>query len=215
MMKSPIPDRAAAGQALAQALLHFREQSQVMLLALPRGGVPVAFEIAKMLHLPLDLLLVRKLGAPQYPELAMGAIASGGARVLNQAVIHSYGISDSEIAKVEAKERQELQRRETTYRGQRPYPDLQGQTLILVDDGLATGASMQAAIEAVKQQHPKQIVVAVPVAPPETVRRLQALADEVICPLQPTNFYAIGQWYADFAQVSDAEVITLLQQVWQ
>lgn len=214
-MKSPIPDRRAAGQALAQALLYLRDQPHVLLLALPRGGVPVAFEIAKTLHLPLDLLLVRKLGAPHYPELAMGAIASGGARVLNQAVIHSYGISEGDIAKVEAEERQELQRREITYRGQRPYPNLQGQTVILVDDGLATGASMQAAIEAVKQQHPKQIVVAIPVAPPETVRRLQALADAVICPLQPTDFYAIGQWYADFSQISDAEVIALLQQVWQ
>lgn len=214
-MKLPIPDRTAAGQALAKALQKYQNQDHVIVLALPRGGVPVAYEIAMALKAPLDLMLVRKLGAPHFPELAMGAIASGGIRVLNEQVIASYAIQEDDIATVEAKEREELRRRDKTYRGDRPHPNLQDQTVILVDDGLATGSTMLAALEAVQLQHPKAIVVAVPVAPPDTVYRLQKIADEVICPIQPDDFYAIGQWYADFSQVSDAEVIAQLNQAWQ
>ncbi|MGM0540955.1 MAG: phosphoribosyltransferase [Pseudomonadota bacterium] len=213
-MQNLLPNRTSAGQDLAEALLSYISQDNVIVLALPRGGVPVAFEIAEKLHAPLDLLLVRKLGTPGYSELAMGAIASGGIKVLNSQIVHGYGISQSELDAVEKKERLELNRRSELYRGKRPYPNLNDKIVILVDDGLATGATMHAAIDAVKQQNPQKIIVAIPVAPPDSVDSLAQMVDEVICPLQPRQLSSIGQWYADFSQVSDETVIDLLNQAW-
>lgn len=213
-MQNLLANRTSAGQELAEALLSYINQDNVIVLALPRGGVPVAFEIAEKLHAPLDLLLVRKLGTPGYSELAMGAIASGGIKVLNTQIVHGYGISQSELDAVEEKERLELNRRSELYRGERPYPNLNDKIVILVDDGLATGATMHAAIDAVKQQKPQKIIVAIPVAPPESIDSLAQMVDEVICPLQPRHLSSIGQWYADFSQVSDAKVIDLLNQAW-
>jgi predicted phosphoribosyltransferase len=214
-MNSPIPNRTSAGKELAKALQSYRNQENVIVLALPRGGVPVAYEIAKELKAPLDLMLVRKLGVPNYPELAMGAIASGDIRVLNPQVIYNYAISEADIEEVEKRERQELDRRAEAYRGQRPYPDLNDKIVILVDDGLATGATMHAALDAVRLQNPGSIVVAVPVAPPESINELRQKVDEIICPLQPTYFSSIGQWYNDFSQVSDEDVTELLGRAWQ
>ncbi len=213
-MQNLIPNRTIAGQDLAEALSSYMSKKNVIVLALPRGGVPVAFEVSEKLHAPLDLLLVRKLGTPGYSELAMGAIASGGIKVLNTEIVHSYGVSQSELDAVEQKERLELNRRSELYRGQHPYPDLKNKIVILVDDGLATGATMHAAIDAVKQQTPQKIIVAIPVAPPDSVETLRQMVDEVICPLQPRRLSSIGQWYADFSQVSDATVIDLLNQAW-
>lgn len=213
-MQNLLANRTSAGQELAEALLSYINQDNVIVLALPRGGVPVAFEIAEKLHAPLDLLLVRKLGTPGYSELAMGAIASGGIKVLNTQIVHGYGISQPELDAVEEKERLELNRRSELYRGERPYPNLNDKIVILVDDGLATGATMHAAIDAVKQQKPQKIIVAIPVAPPESIDSLAQMVDEVICPLQPRQLSSIGQWYADFSQVSDATVIELLNQAW-
>ncbi len=213
-MQNLIPNRTIAGQDLAEALSSYRSQKNVIVLALPRGGVPVGFEIAEKLHAPLDLLLVRKLGTPGYSELAMGAIASGGIIVLNKRIMSRYGVRQSELDAVEKKERLELNRRSELYRGQRPYHDLNQKIVILVDDGLATGATMHAAIDAVKQQNPQKIIVAIPVAPPDSIKSLQQMVDELICPLQPKQLSSIGQWYADFSQVSDATVIDLLNQAW-
>ncbi len=211
-MKLPIPDRRAAGRALAEALDRYAGRKDVIVLALPRGGVPVAAEIARGLDVPLDVMLVRKLGAPWQPELAMGAIASGGVRVMNDEVVRGMGISPEAIEQVAQEELKELERRERAYRGNRPWPDLTDKTVILVDDGLATGATMHAAIDAVRAQNPAQIVVAVPVAPPDTVRALEPLVDEVVCLFQPEPFMAIGQWYQDFSQLTDAEVQALLEE---
>ncbi len=211
-MKLPIPDRRAAGRALAEALGRYAGRKDVIVLALPRGGVPVAAEIARGLDVPLDVMLVRKLGAPWQPELAMGAIASGGVRVMNDEVVRGMGISPEAIEQVAQEELKELERRERAYRGNRPWPDLTDKTVILVDDGLATGATMHAAIDAVRAQNPAQIVVAVPVAPPDTVRALEPLVDEVVCLFQPEPFMAIGQWYQDFSQLTDAEVQALLEE---
>ena len=213
-MRNLIPNRTIAGQDLAEALSAYTNQKNVIVLALPRGGLPVAIEISEKLHAPLDLLLVRKLGTPGYSELAMGAIASGGIKVLNTQIVHSYGVSQSELDAVEQKERLELTRRSELYRGKRPYPDLNHKIVILVDDGLATGATMHAAIDAVKQQSPQKIIVAIPVAPPDSVETLRQMVDEVICPLQPRQLSSIGQWYADFSQVNDTTVIDLLNQAW-
>ncbi|MDG6773270.1 phosphoribosyltransferase [Thiomicrorhabdus sp. ZW0627] len=214
-MQLPIPNRTIAGKELAEDLQNYQGRDDLIVLALPRGGVPVAYEIAKYLNAPLDLMLVRKLGSPGFPELAMGAIASGGIKVLNTQVIRAYAISDDAIKEVEQKEREELKRREKAYRGDHPHPELSGKTVILVDDGLATGSTMHAAIDAVLQQNPKSIVVAVPVAPPDTVYALRNKVDEVICPIQPEPFSSIGQWYNDFSQVSDEEVTEQLSQAWQ
>jgi putative phosphoribosyl transferase len=186
-----------------------------LVLGLPRGGVPVAYEVAQTLKAPLDLLLVRKLGVPGHEELAMGAIATGGIRVLNTEVIEELGISDAAIERVTAREQQELQRRDQVYRGHRPPPAMEGQCVILVDDGLATGATMRSAIAAVRQQKPAQLVVAVPVAPPHTVAVLREEADEVVCPATPEPFFSIGLWYEDFAPVTDEEVRVLLKQSWR
>ncbi len=209
----PIPNRRVAGQALAEALKSYAGRDDVIVLALPRGGVPVAAEVARTLGAPLDVMLVRKLGLPGHPELAMGAIASGGVRVMNDDVVRRLSVSPATIEAVTEAEGRELARRERAYRGERPWPDLKGRCVILVDDGLATGATMHAAIDAVRAQQPACIVVAVPVAPPDTVRTLEALVDEVVCPLQPQSFMAIGQWYQDFTQTSDGEVITLLDEL--
>lgn len=210
-MQLPIPDRSVAGQWLAELLQQESELSDPIVLALPRGGVPVGYEIAQALKAPLDLLLVRKLGTPIFPELAMGAIASGNIKVLNPSVIQSYSISEKEIAQVEAEERKELERRELAYRGKRPRLELKNRNVILVDDGLATGSTMLAAIDAVRQQQPQSITLAVPVAPPETVARIQSKVDKVICPFQPENFSAIGQWYRLFEQLTDQEVKSCLK----
>ncbi len=212
-MEIPIPDRHAAGQALAGSLQHYAGRDDVIVLALPRGGVPVAAEIARALDAPLDVMLVRKLGLPGHPELAMGAIASGGVRVMNDNVVRQSMVSPDAIEAVVEMESRELEHRERTYRGDRPWPDLKGRCVILVDDGLATGATMRAAIDAMKAQQPGCIVVAVPVAPPDTVRDLEPLVDEVVCPVQPESFMAIGQWYVDFHQISDAEVLALLEEL--
>jgi putative phosphoribosyl transferase len=213
----PIPTRETAGRALAQALTHelagYREEG-VIVLALPRGGVPVAAEIARSAGVPLDLILVRKLGTPGRPELAMGAIASRGPRVLNQAAIRAYGVSDEEIDAVEQAERMELQRREQRYRDQRPPPDLEGRLVILVDDGVATGATMLAAIRAAKLNGARRVIVAVPVAPLETVRMLEGEADQVHCLATPEPFIAIGLWYRRFEQVSDEHVKRTLDSLW-
>jgi putative phosphoribosyl transferase len=214
-MNPPIPNRTIAGKELAHALQNYQDLENTIVLALPRGGVPVAFEIAQKLNAPLDLMLVRKLGTPHYPELAMGAIASNNIRVLNPQVIYSYDISEAEIEEVEKVERQELERRAVAYRGERPYPDLDDKIVIIVDDGLATGATMHAAIDAVRLQNPRSIIVAVPVAPPDTINALRRKVYEVICPLEPTQFLSIGQWYEDFSQVSDETVTKLLSQAWQ
>ena len=213
-MKLPIKDRTAAGKALADALNAYRGRADLIVLALPRGCVPVAREVASYLGAPLDLMVVRKLGVPGQRELAMGAIASGGIRVMNEDIVRFIGITPPEIDQVEAEERKELQRRELAYRGDRPWPELAGQCVILIDDGLATGATMRAAVEAVRTRAPAEIVVAVPVAPPDTIARLRELADAVICLAEPEPFQAIGLWYVDFSQVSDDEVRELLDIMW-
>lgn len=206
-------DRREAGRRLAAKLTHFGPDTLV--LALPRGGVPVAFEVAKALRAPLDVFLVRKLGVPGHEELAMGAIASGGGRVLNEDVVHSLGISERVVAGVEAKEALELKRRERLYRGERPFPALAGRTLIVVDDGLATGASMRAAALALRQHAPGKLIVAVPVAPLETCEALRSEADEVVCVACPEPFFGVGRWYEHFPQTSDAEVQELLRRAVQ
>ncbi|CUB02111.1 MULTISPECIES: phosphoribosyltransferase [Comamonas] len=208
-------DRADAGRALAAALAAWREQADVLVLALPRGGVPVAYEVASALALRLDLMLVRKLGTPGHKEMAMGAIASGGVRVLNDDLIRGLYISPAAIDAVAQQEVLELRRRDLAYRGKRPAPAVTGQRVILVDDGLATGATMRAAIAAVRLQSPAHIAVAVPVAPVETLAMLRPLVDQLICLLTPAPFFSVGQWYRDFAQTTDEEVKTLLSKAWR
>jgi len=209
----PFRDRVSAGRVLATALGAYRGED-VLVLALPRGGVPVAAEVAGALGADLDLMIVRKLGVPGHGELAMGAIASGGIRVLNPDVIASLGIKDVAIEEVAKQEQKELERREHAYRGQRPRPVITGKCVILVDDGVATGATMRAAIEALRRQSPSKIVVAVPVAPPDTVSRLRGEADEVICLEAPELFMAIGQFYVEFPQLSDGAVREMLAKAW-
>jgi len=203
-------DRSDAGRLLAGRLAHYAHHPDLLVLALPRGGVPVAYEVARALHAPLDVFLVRKLGVPGHPELAMGAIASGGVQVLNEETIRGLGIPMDTVERVAEKERHELARREREYRGDRPPPDVQGKTVILVDDGLATGASMVAAVQALGLMRPRQIVVAVPTAPPDTCAAMRSLVDDVICAVTPEPFHAVGRWYHDFTQTSDAEVRRLL-----
>jgi putative phosphoribosyl transferase len=181
-------------------------RGDVVVLALPRGGVPVAYELARALDARLDLFVVRKLGVPDQPELALGAIASGGARVFNKDVVGYSGVTRAQIEAVITREQAELQRREELYRGELPQPALRDQLVVLVDDGLATGATMRAAIAAVRQYEPLWIAVAVPVAAPETAGMIAALVDDLICPLQPESFQAVGIWYEDFAPTTDAEV---------
>lgn len=209
-MRSSYPDRRAAGQALAARLRHCARLPGAIVLALPRGGVPVAHEAARGLGLPLDVFIVRKLGVPGHEELAMGALASGGVRVLNHHIIDDLGLTQGTIEAVTAAESAELQRREHLYRAQRPPPDLRGRTVILIDDGLATGSTMRAAVAAVREQSAARVIVAVPVAPPDTCDALAREADELICPLRPHDFEAVGRWYDDFAQTTDEEVRALL-----
>jgi len=214
-MRLPYADRAEAGRVLAEALTRYDDRDDVLVLALPRGGVPVAFEVAKALGAPMDLLLVRKLGVPGQEELAMGAIASGGAIVVNEDILRATGMTQLGLQYMVTRERAELHRREQAYRGARPLPDVAGRCLLLIDDGLATGASMRAAAAALRQRNPGQIVVAVPVAPEETVAAFRHEVDDIVCPATPTTFYGVGQWYVDFAQVPDEEVRRLLQQAWE
>lgn len=205
-------DRFDAGRQLATRLQEYADRPDVLILALPRGGVPVAFAVASILHVPLDVFLVRKLGVPGQEELAMGAIATGNVQVLNQEVVQALHLSEQTIERIAQEEQRELIRRERLYRDNRPPPELRHRTVILIDDGLATGASMRAAARAVRQQGPVRLVVAVPVAAPPVCKEFQAEADEVICAFTPEPFYGVGQWYHKFAQTSDQEVHTLLEQ---
>lgn len=213
-MKLPIPDRETAGRELAQALESYRDRDHLVVLALPRGGLPVAAEIARHLGGKLDLMTVRKLGMPGHKELAMGAIASGGTRVLNEEMLRSGLITESTLEEVTEVEQRELERRERLYRGSHPWPELAGATVILVDDGLATGATMRAALEGLKPYKPRETVVAVPVAPEEPLTELRKYADEVVCLETPPDFRGIGQWYKSFEQVEDEEVEEILGEFW-
>jgi predicted phosphoribosyltransferase len=214
-LQTTLPNRAEAGRRLVEPLLKYANRPDVIILALPRGGVPVAYEVATALNVRLDLMLVRKLGVPSHPEFAMGAIASGGVQILNDDALRAHPIDRASFEAVVAREAQELSRREKAYRGNRPPPQLKDQVVILIDDGLATGSSMMAAIHAVRMQAPERIVVAVPVAPRETVEDMSMQVDEVICPLIPEWMMSIGYWYLDFSQTSDEEVIDLMQRAWQ
>ena len=205
-------DRTDAGQQLAKRLSRFANRSDVVVLALPRGGVPVGYEVARALHAPLDVFLVRKLGLPGHEELAMGAIATGGVRVVNDEVIRRLGVPEAMIDEVAAEELKELKRRERSYRADRSAPNVKDRTLILVDDGLATGSTMRAAVAALRRLHPAWIVVAVPVGAAETCAEFQDEADEVVCACTPEPFYAVGLWYEDFSQTTDGEVHDLLEQ---
>lgn len=205
-------DRTAAGKRLAEQLATYADRPDLLVLALPRGGVPVAFEVAKALNADLDVILVRKLGMPGQQELAMGAIAWGGVRVLNEGVIRRSQISESALEEVAAKEQQELARREQLYRNNRPLYNVHDRVVILIDDGLATGATMRAAIQALRLQQPSQIIVAVPIAATITCQQLAAEADQMICVESIDRLSSIGYWYENFAQTSDAEVCRLLEQ---
>jgi putative phosphoribosyl transferase len=205
-------NRADAGRALADRLQAYSARSDTIVLALPRGGVPVAFEVAKALKASLDILVVRKLGMPDQPEFAMGAIASGGIRIVNDAVITYLGISRATLDRVAAEELKELERRETLYRGSRPAADVHGRKVILIDDGLATGATMRAAVAALRQRNPARIVVAVPVGASDICHAFQAEVDETICLETPEPFLSVGRWYASFPQTTDEEVQQLLAQ---
>lgn len=208
----PFANRRKAGQELARLLEQYKGQPDVVVLALPRGGVPVAYEVARVLEAPLDVFLVRKLGVPGHEELAMGAIASGGVRVLNADVVTWYGISDEVIDAAGEREQAELERRERAYRDSRPPAPIDGRIVILIDDGLATGSTMRAAVQAIRAQGPKRIVVAVPVGAEDTCRDFAPLADDVVCAQTPRDFRAVGLWYRDFSQTSDDEVRALLDQ---
>ena len=211
-MSSRFRDRRDAGTQLAESLQHYASRPDVIILALPRGGVPIAYEVATRLGLPLDIFVVRKLGLPGREEFAIGAIASGGARILNRDVIRFTHLNDDDIASITAREQVELERRERTYRGALPFPDLRRKVAILVDDGLATGSSMKAAIAALQLKKTARVVVAVPVAPAETCEALRAIADEVVCARTPQHFQSVGQWYDNFGQTTDTEVHELLNQ---
>jgi predicted phosphoribosyltransferase len=206
----PYRDRRHAGVELARQLADVKGQD-VVVLALPRGGVPVAFEVARALDAPLDVFVVRKLGLPGHPEFAMGAIASGGVRVLNDEVIRLYRVSEQAVEAIALEERNELERRERVYRRRRPPLDVRGRTVVLVDDGLATGSTMRAAVEAVRALSPARVIVAVPVGSADTCREFAAIADEIVCARAPEHFAAVGQWYDDFRQTTDEEVGELLE----
>lgn len=209
---SPFADRREAGRELATRLRKYAGRDDSIVLALPRGGVPVAYEIAEALDAPLDIFVVRKLGMPGHPEYAMGAIASGGIRVLSDDVIRWYGISPAAVEAVAAEELAELERREREYRRGRSLPDLRGRTVILVDDGLATGSTMRAAVQAVRALGPARVVVAVPVGAPQTCEEFNDITDETVCARTPEPFSAVGLWYRDFSQTSDDEVRALLEE---
>jgi len=214
-MERAFPNRAEAGRVLAEKLENYVGRSDVVVLGLPRGGVPVAYEVAQRLGAPLDVFVVRKLGVPGFEELAAGAIASGGVRVLNEDVVSALPNADQLIESVTEKETVELERREQTYRDGRPAPELRDRVVILVDDGLATGATMRAAVAALRQRGVAKIVVAAPVGAPETCRELEQEADETICAITPEFFQAVGQYYEDFSQTSDEEVRELLSRAAQ
>ncbi|MCF4968033.1 phosphoribosyltransferase [Nostoc sp. CMAA1605] len=209
-MRQKFRDRTEAGKLLAAKLTAYTHHDDVLVLALPRGGVPVGYEVAKQLNAPLDICLVRKLGVPEHRELAMGAISLGKVRVINQSVVDLLGISPATIDSVAATEQLELNRRYQLYQGDRPLPNIQNQTIILVDDGIATGATIKAAIATIKQQQPRELIVAVPVAGISTCEELAREVDQVICVLMVENLYAIGIWYEDFAQTTDTQVRELL-----
>jgi putative phosphoribosyl transferase len=209
-MRTTFRDRTEAGQLLADRLLHYQRHPETVVLALPRGGVPVGFEIAMKLNLPLDVFVVRKLGVPGQRELAMGAIASGGVRILNEDVLRAMPFAAATVAEITAQESREVERRERDYRQGRPAPEVGGQTVILVDDGLATGATMLAAIAALRMQEPAKIVVAVPVCPPDTLEEIKRVADQTVILFAPDWFRGVGQFYEDFAQLSDEAVRLLL-----
>jgi len=204
-------NRSDAGKYLAARLVKYANRDDVLVLALPRGGVPVGFEVAKQLHVPLDIFLVRKLGLPGHEELAMGAISTGGVRVLNEDVVDYLQIPEGVIDAIAAIELRELERREGAYRGDRPEPDVRGKTIILVDDGLATGSTMRAAAVALRQQNPARIVIAVPVSAPQTCDEYRMGVDEIVCASTPEPFRGVGQWYRDFSQTTDDEVRELLE----
>jgi putative phosphoribosyl transferase len=208
-------DRTDAGRQLAARLTRYADRTDVLVLALPRGGVPVAYEVAKELKAPLDVFLVRKLGVPGQEELAMGAIASGGVRVLNEDIVNYLGIPDEVIDAIAAVEQQELERRERAYRDGRPPPDVKDCIVILIDDGLATGSTMRAAAESLRLQKPQRIVVAVPVSSPETCDEFRSEVDEIVCAVTPLHFQGVGRWYEDFSQTSDEEVRELLKRAMQ
>jgi putative phosphoribosyl transferase len=203
-------NRTEAGRYLASQLGDYANRPDVLVLALPRGGVPVAFEVASALKAPLDIFLVRKLGVPGHEELAMGAIATGGVRVVNEDVVRYLSIPGEVIDAVTADEQRELERREKLYRGERPAPDVSGKTVILVDDGLATGSTMRAAAAALREQHPARIVVGVPVSSPATCDEFRDEVDEIVCAVTPEPFHGVGRWYEDFSQTTDEEVRELL-----
>lgn len=204
-------DRREAGRVLAGELRHLKGAPGLLVLALPRGGMPVAHEVAEALGAPMDVFLVRKLGVPGHPELAMGAIGSGGVRVLNRDVLTMFGVPPEVIDDVSRREEMELARREREYRGTRPEPEVRGRTVVLVDDGLATGSTMRAAAEAIRAAGPARLVVSAPVGAAETCAELRRHADEVVCARTPDPFQAVGLWYADFEQTTDAEVRSLLE----
>jgi putative phosphoribosyl transferase len=199
-------DRTQAGLVLAEKLTRYANREDVIVLALPRGGVPVAYEIAKTLEVPLDVFIVRKLGVPFHPELAMGAISMDGAVILNQNVINELAITPDDIQHVIIKEKKELKRREEVYRDDKPFPDVKNKTVILVDDGIATGATIRAAIQSLQQHQPARLIVAVPVAAKDTADEIERLVNQLICPLRPIHFNAVGAWYQTFDQTSDEEV---------
>jgi putative phosphoribosyl transferase len=209
-MERTFPNRTEAGRLLAEKLVKYAGRGDVIVLGLPRGGVPVAYEVAKHLGVPLDVFIVRKLGVPGFEELAVGAIASGGVRVLNEDVMRALPNADDVIESITAKETAELQRREQSYRDGRPAPELRDRIVILVDDGLATGATMRAAVKALRHRGAAKIVVAVPVGPPDTCHEIEQQADETVCLSTPEFFQAVGQYYEDFSQTSDDEVRELL-----
>jgi putative phosphoribosyl transferase len=205
-------DRREAGRKLAGKLQSYRDRADVLVLALPRGGVPVGFELAQELNLPLDVFVVRKLGVPWQPELAMGAVASGGIRFLNRDVVRALGVSDQEISETTAREEANVRQRDLLFRNNRPAPKIAGQTVLVVDDGLATGSSMRAAVAALRQRSPERIIVAVPVGSASTCQEFETVADEVLCLVTPEPFWAVGQWYDDFSPTTDQEVQELLQE---
>lgn len=204
-------DRSDAGQYLATKLLQYKDREDVLVLALPRGGVPVAFEVAQVLQVPMDIFLVRKLGVPGHEELAMGAIATGGVRVLNEDTVNYLGIPPDVIDSITEMELKELKRREIAFRGNRPEPNVKGKTVILIDDGLATGSTIRAAAQALRGQDPARIIVAVPVSAPQTCDEYRMGVDEIVCAVTPKRFLGVGRWYHDFSQTTDEEVRDLLE----
>lgn len=204
-------DRAEAGEILSGHLQNYKSRPDVLVLGLPRGGVPVAYEVARELNASLDVFMVRKLGVPGHEELGMGAIATGGVRILHEGIIRELAISQPTIDLVSDREQQELERRERLYRGNRPAPTIEGRIVIIVDDGLATGSTMKAAVQAIAQQNPARLIIAVPTAPVETCEQLKQIADEVVCAINPEPFFAVGGSYADFNQTTDEEVRDLIE----